>query len=91
MLQSQEHRPLLAPHEGQPKLLSCVMTEVIFPEDLCELVASGVSRQTESRKVRSMERGTESGEEEQDKQSTRARVTARWEEKLNDGGGCDNR
>lgn len=42
-------------------------------------------------KVRSMERGMESGEEEQDKQSTRARVTARWEEKLNDGGGCDNR
>lgn len=42
-------------------------------------------------KVRSMEKGMESGEEEQDKQSTRARVTARWEEKLNDGGGCDNR
>ena len=44
-----------------------------------ELVASGVSRQTEPRKVRGMEIGMESGEEEQDKQSTRARVTARWE------------
>lgn len=49
------------------------MTERIFPEHLCELLASGASRQTESSRVRSMERGTESGKEEQDKQSTRAR------------------
>lgn len=39
---------------------------------------TGVSRRTEVN-VRGMETGTESGEEEQDKQSTRARVTARWE------------
>lgn len=86
LLQSQEHGPLPAPHKGCPELLCHDRSE-----DLCELVASGVSRKTASRQVRSMERGMESGEEEQDKQSTRARVTARWEEKLNDGGGCDNR
>lgn len=50
-----------------------------FSEDLHELVALRVSRQSESRRVRGMETGMESGEEAQDKQSTRARVTARWE------------
>lgn len=64
LAQSQEHKPLLAPHNGHPQLLPCVMAEVIFPEHLCELVASGASRETESRKVRGMERGTESGKEE---------------------------
>lgn len=79
LVQSQEHRPMVASHEGCPKLLACVMAEVIFTDDLHELVALRVSRQTEPRKVRGMEIGMESREEEQDKQSTRARVTARWE------------
>lgn len=78
-VQSQEHRLMVASHEGHPEIFSCGMAEVIFSDELRELVASGVSRQTEPRKVRDMEIGTESGEEEQDKQSTRARVTARWE------------
>jgi len=68
---------MVASHEGCPEFLTYVMAEVIFTEDLHELVASEVSRQTESRKVRGMEIGMKPGEEEQYKQSTRARVTAR--------------
>lgn len=78
-VQSQEHRPMVASQEGCPEFSACVMAEVIFTEDLHQLVASRVSRKTESRKARHMEIGMESEEEEQDKQGTRARVTARWE------------
>lgn len=78
-VQSQEHRPMAASYEEHPELLACVMAEVIFTDGLHELVALGVSRQTEPRKVKGMEIGMESGEEEQNKQRMRARVTARWE------------
>lgn len=78
-VQCQGHRPMVASHEEHMELLVRVMAEVIFTDNLHRLVASGVSRQTELRGVRGMETGMESGGEEQDKQSTRARVTARWE------------
>lgn len=70
---------MVASQEGHLELLAQVMAEAIFTDDLHKLVPSGVSGQTEPKKERGIEIGMESGEEEQDKQSMRARVTARWE------------